>query len=77
MLFSNLILSLLGCMFALTTIVLIDLFGIQLFGPIYGNISFLRGLAAVAGPPFAGELSRSIIIHKISLYKIFLEIFLI
>ena len=53
-------------MFALTTIVLIDLFGIQLFGPIYGNIGFLRGLAAVAGPPFAGELSRSIFIQKIT-----------
>ncbi|OQV17091.1 putative Monocarboxylate transporter 2 [Hypsibius exemplaris] len=45
-----------GCMFALTTVVLVDLFGIGLFGPIYGNIGLFRGVAALAGPPFAGWL---------------------
>ncbi|OQV22878.1 putative Monocarboxylate transporter 2 [Hypsibius exemplaris] len=45
-----------GCMFALTTVVLVDHFGIELFGPIYGNIGIFRGFACIIGPPFAGWL---------------------
>lgn len=42
--------------FALSSIMLVDLFGIDNLASAFGLIDMFRGIAAMAGPPFAGFL---------------------
>lgn len=53
--------STVGCMFALTTVVLVDFFGVTIFSTLYGNIGIFRGIACLIGPPFGGKSLEKLI----------------
>lgn len=42
-------------MICLTSVVLVDFFGISLIAKAYGNLVFFRGIGFLSGPPIGGE----------------------
>jgi len=51
-------LTILAAYIALTSIVLVDLLGIAQLTNAFGLLCFLRGIAAIAGPPIAGNINH-------------------
>ncbi|GAV05489.1 hypothetical protein RvY_15614 [Ramazzottius varieornatus] len=48
-----------GCMVCLTSLVLVDSFGVATIASAYGNMVFFRGLGSLAGPPLGGLIVSS------------------